>query len=472
MPTTRALHLLLGFSALFSVPQLGAEDSEKSIPPNILFIAIDDFRPELPIYGASHIQSPNLDQLCRSSSVFMRAYCNIPVCGASRASLMTGARPTRKRFFDARTRKDLDFPKATSLPKLFKDEGYTTISNGKIYHHKDDDKLAWSELWQSKLRNHALPENRPQPSPNGKPTRGMPYETLSLPDNAYQDGEIAEKGIADLKKLKESGNPFFLALGFKKPHLPFTPPKKYWDLYDPAKIELPENYQRPKSTPRKAYHSFGELRNYRTVPKKGHLSKEMAKKLIHGYYASVSYIDEQVGRVLQTLEEEGLAENTIIVIWGDHGWNLGDHQLWCKHCTFETSTRSPLIIKTPGQTVGRKVEAITEFIDVYPTLCELAGIAIPASVDGESLLPLMNGEARDKNYAVTKFKDAICLIEGDLFYTEWIDDDGNAYERMLFDHSTDPLELQNLAEEDSQAETITRLAAELRKQWGQNFLDN
>jgi arylsulfatase A-like enzyme len=440
--------------------------------PNILFIAVDDLRPELSFYGAEHIQSPNLDKLAKESAVFTRAYCNIPVCGASRASLMTGARPTRKRFIHAKIRKDEDYPEAVSLPKLLKQEGYTTISNGKIYHHENDDASAWDEIWKSNLPSHALAENRPRPSSDGTPTRGMPYEALDLGDGSYSDGQIADKGIADLKRLKQNDSPFFLAIGFRKPHLPFNAPKKYWDLYNRQDIALPDSYVQPKSTPRNAFHSYGELRNYRTVPKKGPLDQAMAKELIHGYFACVSYVDAQIGRVLQTLKDEGLADNTIVVVWGDHGWNLGDHKLWCKHCTFETSLRSPLMIKSPVIASGQSIKAITEFVDLYPTLCELVGVTIPDTVEGESLVPLLNGERRAKNYAVAKFKDAVTLVQGSLFYTEWTDDDGRAYARMLFDHATDPLELDNLAEKPAYAQTVEQLAAELRKRWGRDFLVN
>lgn len=435
--------------------------------PNILFIAIDDLRPELSFYGEEHIKSPNLDKLAEEGAVFTRAYCNIPVCGASRASLMTGARPTRKRFIHAKIHKDEDHPDAVSLAMHLKGNGYTTISNGKIYHHAQDDAAAWDEIWHSGRPNQALPENRP----DDESPRGMPYEMVDLPDDAYKDGDIANKGIADLKKLKADGKPFFLAVGFRKPHLPFTAPKKYWDLYDRETIQLPESYVRPKTTPRKAFHSYGELRNYKTVPKKGHLDEAMAKKLIHGYYACVSYVDAQVGRLLQTLEDEGLAENTIVVVWGDHGWNLGEHMLWCKHCTFETSTHAPLLFKVPGKTHGQKIDSITEFIDIYPTICDLTGVDIPNTVDGETLVPLMEGRTRSKDYAVSKFKDAICLIQGTLFYTEWVNDQGETYERMLFDHAKDPMELNNLAVNPEYADTVKKLSKELRKKWGSDFLD-
>ena len=453
------------------VAQNQQERQDKSQKPmNILFIAIDDLRPELNFYGANHIKSPNLDKLAGESLVFNRAYCNVPVCGASRASLMTGARPTRKRFVNAHTKKDVDFPEAISLPMLLKQNGYATISNGKIYHYNKDDKKAWDEMWQAdRLWSYALPESQ-EIRKNTK--RGLPIEIAEVHDSVYRDGKLALKVIEDLQKLKQSKQPFFLTMGLMKPHLPFTAPKKYWDLYDREKIELPKSYMQPKSTPRQAFHKYGELRNYENIPKSGHLPDELAKELIHGYYACVSYIDVQIGLVLDELKRLDLEDDTIIILWGDHGWNLGDHKLWCKHVTFETALRTPLIIKVPGKTSGQKTNAITEYIDIYPSLAELLELKVPNTVDGKSFVPIINGDTSDKDWAVSKFKDAVTLIKGDLFYTEWIKDDGIAYARMLFDHKTDPLELINLAEKPEYQEKIKVLAKELREKWGEDFLNN
>ena len=441
---------------------------DKKKKPNILFIAVDDLRPELNFYGANHIKSPNLDQLANESLVFNKAYCNIPVCGASRASLLTGMRPTRNRFITAHTSKDKQVPNAKSLPFLLKENGYTTISNGKIYHYNKDDVTAWDEMWQpDKLWSYALPESQ-EIRKNTK--RGLPFEVAEVHDSVYRDGKLTLKVIQDLKKLKQSNQPFFLTMGLMKPHLPFTAPKKYWDLYDRNQIELPESYIQPKTTPKQAFHRYGELRNYENIPKKGHLPDDLAKELIHGYYACVSYIDAQIGLVLDELKRLELEDDTIVILWGDHGWNLGDHKLWCKHVTFETALRTPLIIKVPGKTKGTKTEAITEYIDIYPSLAELVGLEVPKTVEGKSFVPILNGEKPQKDWAVSKFKDAVTLIKGDLFYTEWTKDEGIAYARMLFDHKTDPLELDNLAEKPENKELVNKLSIELREKWGKDFL--
>ncbi|MFS4482779.1 sulfatase [Hyunsoonleella sp. 2307UL5-6] len=447
---------------------------DKNKPMNILFIAVDDLRPELNFYGANHILSPNLDNLASESLVFNKAYCNVPVCGASRASLLTGTRPTRHRFVDYKTRADTDVPHAISLPKLLRQNGYTTISNGKIYHHNDDDSLAWDRRWFPKgnIRNYQLQKNITDNEGAGQAQGGaISHEMAQVNDTAYFDGKIAQKGIADLRMLKDKKEPFFLALGFMKPHLPFNAPKKYWDLYDRNKIELPKSYIQPKSTPRKAFHNFGELRQYNNVPKKGDLSEDLAKELIHGYYACISYVDAQIGLVLDELNQLELEDDTIIILWGDHGWNLGDHKLWCKHVTFETALRTPLMIKVPGKTKGEKTEAITEYIDIYSSLTELVGIETPNTVEGKSFVPIINGEGSDKDWAVSKFKDAVTLIKGDLFYTEWTNDKGVAYVRMLFDHKTDPLELDNLAKKPEHKELVKSLSIELREKWGKDFLN-
>ncbi|WP_396635223.1 sulfatase [Maribacter sp. R86514] len=443
--------------------------------PNILFIAVDDLRPELNFYGAAHISSPNLDALAAESLVFDRAYCSVPTCGASRASILTGTRPTRYRFLTHDVKVDEEIPEAVTLPELFKANGYTTISNGKVLHHKNDRQKAWDEIWrpENATTKYLTEENKSLIAvPN---QRGNPFESSTANESEYLDGQIATKGIADLKKLKASGKPFFLAMGFMKPHLPFNAPQKYWDTYPIEKIHLPESYQQPKTTPSKAFHGFGELRSYHGVPKKGPVSDDMAKKLIQGYYACVSFVDAQIGRVLQELETSGLAENTIVVLWGDHGWNLGEHQLWCKHCTFETSLHSPLVIKVPGKTKGNHVSNITEFIDVYPSLAELAGLEVPENqLEGESFVSLINNtpEKRQKNYAISKFKDAVTIIQGNYFYTEWTDHKGTAYARMLFDHSTDPMELDNLAEKATHQDIAKEMAKVLREKWGASFLVN
>lgn len=469
MISIKKVVVLLPLSGLFIFNACRTEKVAAS-QPNVLFIAVDDLRPELNCYGASQINSPHLDQLSAQGVQFNRAYCNYASCGASRASLLTGLRPARNRFTSFDTRKEVDAPQAISLPKIFKENGYHTISNGKVFHHRTDDKAAWDEVWypEATAQDYALEKNILLAQREGK--RGQAYENADVPDSTYKDGKIADKGIRDLKQLKKSGAPFFLALGFVKPHLPFNAPKKYWDLYDVNKVQLPENFIQPEGIPNKAFHTSGELRKYEGIPQKGHFSEEMSIKLIQAYYASVSYVDAQIGRVLTALNEMEISQNTIVVLWGDHGYNLGDHKMFCKHSTFESSLQVPLIIRAPQIQAGQKLDHVVELIDLYPTLCELAGIQPPEEIEGESMVALLQGKKRKKDYAIAKFGDAVAIIRDQFFYTEWTDDRGNAYERMLFDHAQDPLELHNLSEKREYQPVVEGLSSALHQNWGKDFI--
>jgi iduronate 2-sulfatase len=356
--------------------------------PNILFIAVDDLRPELACYGEQHIQSPNIDRLAAEGTRFDRSYCNIPVCGASRASLMTGLRPTRNRFLTYYTWADEDAPGITTLPGHFHNKGYRAISNGKVFHHDTDASDSWDEIWHPRSssvswRDYALEENIVQDTSDS--SRGPAFERANLPDTTYKDGKIAEKTIRDLRKLKELDTPFFLAAGFLKPHLPFNAPEKYWKLYE-GKVSLPGNNYPPENAPAESLHTFGELRAYAGVPAEGPVTDDFARELIHGYYACVSYTDAQIGKILEELKQLELDRTTIVVLWGDHGWNLREHGLWCKHCNYETSLHTPLIVKVPGTRQVKSTSEIVEYVDIYPTLCELAGLEVPEHLQGTSVM--------------------------------------------------------------------------------------
>ena len=443
--------------------------------PNVLFIAVDDLRPELNFYGKSHIISPNLDKLASQSLVFDRAYCQVPVCGASRASLLTGLRPTRDRFLGYSTRVSEDAPGALTLPKHFKDHGYYTISNGKVFHHLNDMAESWSEdPWHpnesgTNWRDYQVEENYQIALQNEK-GRGPSYEIADVEDEAYFDGKTANKTIQDLEKLAKMDKPFFLAAGFLKPHLPFNAPKKYWDLYDEQTIELATNDYRPKNAPDAAMHNWGELRNYTDIPREGRLTDEKARRLVHGYYACVSYTDAQIGKVLQALEDLGLADNTIVILWGDHGWNLREHGLWCKHANFETALRTPLMIKVPEIRGGTRTNALTEFVDIYPSLCELAALPVPHHVEGMSFVPLLsNPDQRWKSQIFSKYYDGFSVKNDRYRYTEWSDSTGQVYARMLYDHEQDPMENVNVAEHDGNEQIIQQMRQELLKVYAEEF---
>ena len=424
---------------------------------NILFLMIDDLRPELSMYGQSQISSPNIDALAKSGVTFNRAYCNVPVCGASRASILTGIRPTANRFLKYNASIEKEAPNILTLVKHFKNQGYTTISNNKITHLKKDIK-DWDEEWYPYEKGWRDYQSKENINLENKGQHGYAYENPDIDDDAYYDGKTANKSILDLKKLKAEGKPFFMAVGFVKPHLPFNAPKKYWDLYNESEITLPKNKSFSESAPEIANHSWGELRYYKDIPKKNQVSDAVAKKLIHGYYAAVSYMDAQVGKVLKELKDLGLKDNTVVVLVGDHGWSLMEHGLWVKHSNFEVALQVPLIISASNIPKDKRSNSIAELVDLYPTLCELANISIPPHVEGESLVEALQTPSKVfKKTALARWQKGETLIADHLFYTEWQKND-KTIAKMLYDHTTDPDENRNLAIEASFAGTVDSLS--------------
>lgn len=457
---------------LFFIAGYSLAAQTKYEKPNILFIAVDDLRPELACYGHPIVKSPNIDKLAETGLMFLNAYCNVPVCGASRASLLTGIRPTNNRFVGYNTYAKKDMPEAVSLPEHFRKNGYHAISNGKVFHHIDDIPESWSEdPWNPAVDASSYLDYQTDTNldilKNGI-SRGLPYESADVSDDKYFDGQIAAKTIADLQRFKEGGTPFFLAAGFLKPHLPFNAPEKYWNIYPQDKIHLPENYFRPENAPDAAIHDFGELRSYYGIPADGPVSNDMALKLIHGYYACVSYVDAQIGKVLEALETLGLAENTIVVLWGDHGWQLGEHSLWCKHANFKTSLHSPLIIRAPGFKENQISEALVEFVDVFPSLCDLAGLEKPSQLQGKSFLPLLeNADIPWKDAVYSRFSLGESIITSNYLYTEWFEKEGKPFAEMLYDHRIDPHENHNIVNDSAISETIKNLRKRLHKNMNQ-----
>lgn len=410
---------------------------------NVLFIMVDDLRPELNIYGQSQIISPNIDALAKSGITFNRAYCNVPVCGASRASLLTGIRPTLTRFLTYFSSIKKEAPNVLNLVKHLKNEGYTTISNNKITHIKNDID-EWDEEWYPSTKNWRDYQSKNNISLEKNGQHGYPYENLDIDDASYYDGKTTIKSIEDLKKLKKTSNPFFLAVGFVKPHLPFNAPKKYWDLYDAEKIKLPKNSIFPESAPRIANHKWGELRYYKDIPKEGQVSKTMAKKLIHGYYASVSYVDAQIGKLIRGLDDLGLRDDTVIILLGDHGWSLMEHGLWVKHSNFEVALQVPLIVSASTIPKNKKTISIAELVDVYPSICDLINVPKPKHLEGNSFIEaLQNPSGIYKTTALARYQKGETFIADKYFYTEW-QKNNKIIGKMLYDHTTDPDENINL----------------------------
>ena len=464
----KKLSLLCVAVLLASAGLVRAESSR----PNVLFIAVDDLRPELACYGKQHIHSPNIDRLAASGVLFEWAYCMVPTCGASRASLMTGIRPARNRFVSYQAWAEKDAPGITTLNTQFRTNGYFTKSLGKVFHNPTDNAPGWSEPawrpkdipWYRRPENAELHEQRQKQSSQ---SRGPAWESADVDDNAYADGVLAEQAIADLQRLSSGDEPFFLAIGFFKPHLPFIAPQKYWDLYDRETIHLPDNYHPPKDAPAESIHSSGELRAYAGIPSKGPVSDETARNLIHGYYACVSYTDAQIGRLLDELDRLKLADKTVVVLWGDHGWNLGEHTLWCKHSCYETSMQIPLIVRAPGIDGGQKRSGLIETIDLYPTLCELAGLPKPDHLQGQSFATLLRDpNAAWKTAAVGRFGNGDTIRTDGLRFTEYRDGKGKLTSRMLYDHKADHGENANVAA--AEKATAAELAEQLGKLKGRN----
>ena len=457
--------------------------------PNVLFIAVDDLRPELGCYGATHIKSPNIDSLAKSGVTFNRAYCQQAVCSPSRTSLMTGRRPDTTKVYDLETNFRDTIPDVVTLAQHFKDNGYHSQAFGKIYHGALDDRRSWSVPYTSpdgmaygdpqtvkdiQRRREELKKKGVTGQQLNRRTRGPAWEAADVEDEKLPDGNSAAKAIKALNEVKDK--PFFLAVGFFKPHLPFVAPRKYFDLYPPAEqIELPPNRTAPQDAPEFATTNFGELRVYEGMPKGDEpVTDQQARELIRAYRACVSFTDAQVGKLLAELDRLKLRDNTIVILWGDHGWHLLDQGMWTKHTNFEAATRVPLILSVPGRkSAGAKADALVEFVDVYPTLCDAAGLAKPDGLEGTSLLPLVDDPKRPwKTAAFSQYprgaKTMGYSIRTDRYrYTEWQsrDDAKQVLARELYDHRADPAETKNVAGDAAHAEDVERLSDQLRKGW-------
>ncbi len=461
----------------FALPLLGLSAAlcAADRPMNVLFFAVDDLRPEALASGSDLIRTPNLDRIAAKGTTFDRAYCQQAVCSPSRSSLMTGRRPDATRVWDLETHFRVALPDAVTIGQHFKNNGYFVQGMGKIFHGGFDDAPTWSVPWPNpKAPQYASPEaltamQDPKNKDGKGRARGPAVESADVPDDTYTDGRTARLAAETLAALKKKGQPFFLAVGMAKPHLPFVAPKKYWDLYDPAKIYVPKFQQLPKDAPAFVGHTNGELKSYSDIPKDGPISDELARRLRHGYYAATSYMDAQVGVVLDALEKEGLASNTVIVLSGDHGWQLGEHGLWHKHTNFELAARAPLLISAPGQkAAGRKSLSLAEFIDIYPTLADVCGLPKPKDVEGVSLKPVLDdASASVRPVAISQYprNDGAKSLMGYSIrddqwrLTLWRDrKDNTIHATELYDEANDPHETVNVAGRPEHAEVVAKLS--------------
>ena len=485
----------------------------EKVLPNILFIPVDDLRPELGCYGNTIIKTPNIDKLAKLGVTFTRTYCQQAVCNPSRSSLLTGLRPDTIKVWDLSQQFRKNLPDVVTLPQFFKQNGYTSIGIGKTFHNDIPDSLSWTKkiyldgfpfdpdaIYASE-ENLAIQNKKIEiKKENGKSpdrfgyyyTKAYSTESIVVDDDVYYDGAQTTRAIKTLQKLKSENQPFFLSVGYYRPHLPFNAPKKYWDMYDRDSIPFANNQYIPKGSPAYAVHGDWELRRYtgsNDLPFPTEEPWEVARQreMKHGYYASVSYVDTQIGRLISELERLGMADNTIIVLWGDHGWKLGEHNSWGKMSNYEVDTRVPLIISGAGiQSRGVKSNALTEFVDIYPTLCEMTGFNVPEHLQGTSLVPLLKNPdkpwktAAYSQYLLGRFspKDGDLTermgysIRTDKYrYVEWYlwnkEDQirGEQIGRELFDHFTDPQENINLANEPKYKVIVELISQQLKKGW-------
>ena len=479
------------FFAILALSLSNCIDSNKKEfleQPNILFICVDDLRPQLGCYGHDYMKTPNLDRLATEGTVFANHFVQVPTCGASRLSMLTGSRPSQESHLrnHAIITEISDKPES-AIPETFihhfKRNNYYTVGIGKVSHQVDglvyeyeeppSDKLELPHSWDEMLFNsgkwgtgwnaffgYADGTNRQTMKRQVKP-----YECADVKDNGYPDGLTTNLAIEKLHELKDKKQPFFLGVGFFKPHLPFTAPKKYWDLYQREDIPLSPNPQMPNNTGGIGIHNSGEFNGYEKGDEKAAAGKKInddyAREVRHAYFACVSYIDAQIGILMQELENLNLEKNTIVVVWGDHGWHLGDQTIWGKHSTFERALKSALIIKVPGANAsGSKVVGLVESIDIYPTLCELGGIELPGHLDGKSFAPVFNAPDHElKEAAYGYWGNAITMRTKRFRLTRFHDNGKEVIQ--LYDHQNDPHESVNIANDNP--EIIEELMPLLKK---------
>ena len=448
---------------------------------NVLFIAVDDLRPDLGAYGSAEAKTPNLDRLAAGGVRFERQYVQVPTCGASRFAMMTGRYPTtpahlgNEAFVRLLPREERSEPE--SWAHLFRRNGYHTVAIGKVSHYPDgrvysytgegegqrEMPFSWNEVsgptgkwgtaWNA-FFGYADGSSRTTRQGN-RPA----FEVADVPDTGYPDGVIAEAAVARLREIRD--RPFVLAVGFFKPHLPFTAPKRYWDLYDRAGISLSPNPDAPAGLNPRSIHASSEMFNSYSHLEKGgagvRIDDDHARTLRHAYLAATSYVDAQVGKVLDELDRLGLADRTIVVLWGDHGWHLGDHTVWGKHTTLERALRSPLIVRAPGAAAGRAARGLVESVDIYPTLAELCGLTAPSGLDGRSFTDLLQDPGLPGKDGARGFFGGRRTLRTDRYrITEWEEGEPRI---ELFDHATDPLETVNVAPQNPRvvAELVGRL---------------
>ena len=444
--------------------------------PNVLIFYVDDLRAELGCYGSETAITPNIDKLAADGVQFNKAYVQQAICAPSRMSTLTGLRPENLGIYSIFTPLRKVHKEVVSMPQLFNQNGYKTVSIGKVYHHDLDDKQYWTHHFKKERNSYVKPENialmKRLKEEGVKPLKGPAYEDADVADEAYKDGRAANYAIETLNKIKD--DKFLMFVGLSKPHLPFNAPKKYWDLYDKNDFKIPSR-KKPEGMYRLALSKWGELKGYYGIPKKGVLDDELTKTLIHGYHASVSFIDAQVGKVMKTLEELDLRKNTMVIFMSDHGYKIGEYGAWCKHSNVEIDVRVPLIISRETnykkRKTGKTSNALVENVDIFPTLVDLCGLEGPKS-DGKSILPIINkpnkkwDEIATSVYARGKKIMGVTATDGNWRYTEWRN--STTHEVLgaeLYEHKKSILSFVNLSGNKKYKKVELKMKKLLEKQF-------
>ncbi|MBP1839924.1 sulfatase [Formosa algae] len=515
-PLTYALFLMASL-VLQSCDTTQKEPTKPQKRPNVLFISVDDLRPTLGAYGDSTAITPNIDKLAEDGMTFRQTFSQVAVCAPSRASLMTGIRPDSTRVWHLGDEFRKINPNTVTMPQYFSKNGYHTVNLGKIFHNYMPDSISWDEPdirpekylrkdWLNRdgetyyiseavnasqaIKRDSLLKLRPVRYADGWNT-GPAWEAADVNDTMYYDGAQTELAIKTLSRLSESDTPFYIGLGFFRPHLPFAAPKKYWDLYDPETIPLANNPNVSKNAPNYTMNSMYELRHYDGFNHIGHpqsdyrMSEDTTRILKHGYYASVSYVDALVGKLIAHMKAIGIYDNTIIILWGDHGWKLGDHNSWGKMTNYNIDLQVPMIVRYPNQeNRGKQTFEITELVDMFPSLCEIAGIDVPDYMQGTSFVPLIKDPNREwKTAAFSQFHRrprhtadgsrnmGYSINTKSYHYIEWYDWDNTTGTRgafknaELYDRINDPYETVNIADEATQSALVKQLSAQLAEGW-------
>ncbi|WP_299012553.1 sulfatase [uncultured Polaribacter sp.] len=470
------------FIAILSFSSIYAQKEK----PNVVVFYVDDLRAELGCYGSETAITPNIDKLAKDGVLFNKAYVQQAICAPSRMSTLTGLRPETLGIYSIFTPLRKIHKEVVSMPQLFNKNGYKTISIGKVFHHGRDDKKVWSSFFEKEENSYLKPENialiNDLKAAGKKRVKGPAFENADVADEGYKDGRVAKYAIETLQKVKN--DKFLMFVGLSKPHLPYNSPKKYWDLYNKNDFKIPSR-KKPEGVYRLALPKWGELKGYHGIPKKGDLNDDLTRDLIHGYHASISYIDAQIGKVMNTLEELDLKKNTMIIFMSDHGYKIGDYASWCKQSNMEIDVRVPLIISREtnykNRVTNKKTDALVENVDIFSTLVEICDLKNAPPSDGKSIVPVLNkpkkkwDKAAYSVYARGPKIMGVTATDGKWRYTEWRDSKTHKIiEAELYEHKKSLLSYVNLSKNKKYKKIEQRMKVLLEAQFPRDkpFLQN